>query len=164
MALIGAVAIWGIRDHEHRRALHTLEVRRYEGAGPVRASAFPVWWNPYLWTGVVETARSVSAMRVDSRSQDVDPQVEEQIRYKPVETPASLAARTSSLGRAYIGWARFPITETEALESGGRGYVVRFKDLRFEFAGRREDYSPWAVVRLNRDLSLADMTFGDSQP
>jgi hypothetical protein len=62
-----------------------------------------------------------------------------------------------------MDWARFPITETEALESGGRGYVVRFKDLRFEFAGRREN-SPWAVVRLNLDLSVADMTFGDSQP
>jgi inner membrane protein len=164
MALIGVVAIWGIRDHEHRRALHTLESRQYEGASLVHASAFPLWWNPYLWTGVVETARSVSAMRVDSRSQDVDPQVEEQVRYKPEETPATLAAKASSLGRAYLDWARFPITETEALESGGRGYVVRFKDLRFELAGRREDYSPWAVVRLNRDLSVVDMTFGNLQP
>jgi inner membrane protein len=163
IALIGVVAIWGIRDHEHRRALHTLEARQYEGAGPVHASAFPLWWNPYLWTGVVETARSVSAMRVDSRSQDVDPQVEEQVRYKPEETPAALAAKTSSLGRAYMDWARFPITETEAPESSGRGYVVQFKDLRFEFAGRREEYSPWAVVRLNRDLSVADMTFGHLQ-
>jgi inner membrane protein len=164
MALIGVVAIWGIRDHEHRRALHTLEARQYQGAGPVHASAFPLWWNPYLWTGVVETARSITAMRVDSRSQDVDPQVEEQVRYKPEETAAALAAKTSSLGRAYMDWARFPITETEALESGGRGYVVRFKDLRFEFAVRREEYSPWAVVRLNQDFGLADMTFGDSQP
>jgi inner membrane protein len=164
LALIGVLAIWGIRDHEHRRALHTLEARRYEGAGPVHAAAFPLWWNPYLWTGLVETATSVSAMRVDSRSQDVVPQVEEQVRYKPEETPATLAGKTSSLGRAYMDWARFPVTETEALESHGRGYVVRFKDLRFEFEGRREDYSPWAVVRLNQDFSLADMTFGNSGP
>jgi inner membrane protein len=164
MALLGVVAIWGIRDHEHRRALHTLETRQYEGASPVHASAFPLWWNPYLWTGVVETARSFTAVRVDSRSQDIDPRIEEQVRYKPGETAAALAAKTSSVGRAYMDWARFPITETEALESGGRGYVVRFKDLRFEFALRREDYSPWAVVRLNQDFGLADMTFGDSQP
>lgn len=161
MALIGVVAVCGIRDREHRRALHTLDAGQYEGAGPVRASAFPLWWSPYLWTGMVETARSVKAVRVDSRSQNVDPQVEEQVRYKPEETPATLAAKSSSLGRAYMDWARFPITETEPLESGGRGYVVRFKDLRFELARRREDYSPWAVVRLNRDLSVADMTFGD---
>jgi hypothetical protein len=104
---------------------------------------------------MVETARSVKAMRVDSRSQDLDPQVEEQVRYKPEETPVTLAAKSSSLGRAYMNWARFPITETEPLESGGRGYVVRFKDLRFELAGRRADYSPWAIVRLNRDLTVS---------
>jgi len=161
MALIGVVAVWGVRDHEHRRALHTLDTRQYEGPGPVHAAAFPLWWNPYLWTGMVETARSVKAMRVDSRSQNVDPQVEELVRYKPEETPVTLAAKSSSLGRAYMNWARFPITETEPLESGGRGYLVRFKDSRFELAGRREDYSPWAIVRLNRDLSVADMTFGD---
>ena len=122
-----------------------------------------LWWNPYLWTGMVETARSVKAMRVDSRSQDLDPQVEEQVRYKPEETPVTLAAKSSSLGRAYMNWARFPITETEPLESGGRGYVVRFKDLRFELAGRRADHSPWAIVRLNRDLTVTDMTFSSSQ-
>jgi inner membrane protein len=163
IALIGVVAVWGIRDFEHRGALHTLNARPYEGAGPVHASAFPLWWNPYLWTGMVETARSVKAMRVDSRSQNVDPQFEEEVRYKPPETPAAVAAKSSSLGRAYMNWARFPITETEPLESGGRGYVVRFKDLRFELAGRREDYSPWAVVRLSRDFSVADMRFGNSQ-
>jgi len=163
MALIGVVAVWGIRDHEHRRALHTLETRQYEGAGPVHASAFPLWWNPYLWTGVVETARSVTAVRVNSKSQGLDPQVETQIRYKPEETPATLAAKSSSLGRAYMDWARFPITETEALESSRRGYVVRFKDLRFEYTGRRVHYAPSAVVRLNQDLSVADMSFGDSQ-
>jgi hypothetical protein len=55
---------------------------------------------------MVETARSVKAMRVDSRSQDLDPQVEEQVRYKPEETPVTLAAKSSSLGRAYMNWAR----------------------------------------------------------
>jgi inner membrane protein len=163
IALVCVVAVWGIRDYEHRRALHTLEAQSYEGAGPVGVSAFPVWWNPYLWTGMVETARFVKAIRVDSRRQDVDPQVEEQVRYKPEETPVTLAAKSSSLGRAYMNWSRFPIPETEPLESGRRGYVVRFKDLRFELAARREDYSPWAVVRLNQDLSVADMRFSDTQ-
>ncbi len=99
-------------------------------------------WNPYLWTGVVETARSVTAVRVNSRSQDLDPQVETQIRYQPEETPATLAAKSSPMRRAYMNWVRFPITETEALESGRRQYVVRFKDLRFENAGHRVHYSP----------------------
>ncbi len=66
-------------------------------------------------------------MRVNSRSQNVDPQVEERVRYKYEETPVGLAAKSSSLGRAFMNWAGFPIMETEPLESGGRGYVVRFK-------------------------------------
>ena len=98
MAIICVVTVWGIRDFEHRRALHTLNARQYEDAGPVHASAFPLWWNPYLWTGMVETARSVKAMRVNSRSQDVDPQVGEKVRYKPEETPVTLAARAVPWG------------------------------------------------------------------
>lgn len=162
LALVGVVAIWGLRDHEHRRAVHTLDTRQYEGAGPVRTSAFPLWWNPFLWRGVVETPRSVATMWVNSSSQDLDSRVETQIRYKPEETPVTLAAKSSYFGRAYMNWARFPITETEALESGERGYVVRLKDLRFDYAGRVH-YFPSAVVRLNHDLSVADVSFRDRE-
>jgi inner membrane protein len=162
LALIGVVAIWGVRDHEHRRALHALEARQYEGSGPVRTSAYPFWWNPYLWRGVVETPKFVATMRVDSSSQDLDPQGEMQLRYKSEETPVILAAKSTYLGRVYMKWARYPITETEPLEPGERGYIVRFKDLRFEPAGRVH-YFPSASVRLNHDLSVADMSFGDKE-
>src|SRR5436853_6449184 len=47
--------ILGLRDYEHRRALNALQARVYEGADPVRASAYPYWWNPFRWFGVVET-------------------------------------------------------------------------------------------------------------
>lgn len=62
-----------------------------------------------------------------------------------------------------MSWAHFPIIETEPLEAGERGYVVRFKNMGFEFASSREQYSPFAVVRLNRDLSVVDMRFSDSR-
>jgi inner membrane protein len=163
VALLGIVAVWGIRDYGHRRACHALGTHQYEGGASIRDSAFALWWNPFLWTGVVETPRSVIAVQVDSRTQDLDPKVEMQIRYKPEETPAALAAKRSPLGWAFMNWARFPITETEALESGSRGYVVRFRDLRFEYTGRRVQYSPVAVVRLRQDLTVAEMTFGNSQ-
>src|SRR6266853_6860272 len=55
LALVGVVAFWGLRDYEHRRALNALQARVYEGADPVRASAYPYWWNPFRWFGVVET-------------------------------------------------------------------------------------------------------------
>ena len=164
MALVGVVAISGVRDHEHRRALHVLEARQYDGGVPVRVSAFSLWWNPFVWTGVVETARSITAVQVDSWRADLDPRIEARIRYKSGETSATIAAKSSPLGRAFMNWAHFPITETEPLALGERGYIVRFKDMRFELTGSREQYSPFAVVALNRDFSLAEMTFGDSQP
>jgi inner membrane protein len=163
LALMGVVAVWGIRDYEHRRALHALEVRQYRGAKPLRTSAFPSWWNPFLWRGVVETPNFVASIRVNSSSQELAALDETQIRYKPQETPETLAAKNTYLGRAYMNWARHPITETEPLELGERGYIVRISDLRFERAGR-EHYFPSASVRLNRDLSIADMSFGEQDP
>ena len=53
------------------------------------------------------------------------------IRYKPEETPVTLAAKRSYLGRVYLDWAQYPITETEALDSPGGGYIVNIQDLRF---------------------------------
>src|SRR5215471_3136981 len=103
-------------------------------------------------------------MQVDSRTGDFDPQVEPRIHYKAEETPATTVAKSTLLGRAFMNWAHFPITESEALQSEKRGYVVVFKDMGFEFTDRRGQYSPFAVVRLNRDLTLADMSFADSQP
>jgi hypothetical protein len=111
----------------------------------------------------VETARSITAVRVDSWSGDLDPRVEARTRYKPGETAATIAAKRTPLGHAFMNWAHFPITETEPLALGDRGYVVRFKDTCFEFTSSREQYSPFGVVRLNRDFSVADMTFGDLQ-
>ncbi len=75
---------------------------------------------------------------------------------------AKLFRKNTYLGRAYMNWARHPITEKEPLELGERGYIVRISYLRFERAGR-EHYSPSVRVRLNRDLSIADMSFGEQE-
>src|SRR4029077_20198164 len=55
LALLGVVALGGVRDSEHRRAINALEARTYQNADPVRASAFRLWWTPLRWVGVVET-------------------------------------------------------------------------------------------------------------
>jgi len=36
LALLGVVALWGVRDFEHRRAVSALAARQYEDAEPVR--------------------------------------------------------------------------------------------------------------------------------
>jgi len=131
LALIGVVLMWGVRDYEHRRAVNALEARTYEGAEPIRVSAYPTWGNPFHWYGVIEAPGFFALAPVDSLTPEVDPANEMQIRYKPQETAVTLAAKRSYLGRVYLDWAQYPITETEALTSSSGGYIVRFQDLRY---------------------------------
>jgi len=54
-----------------------------------------------------------------------------EIRYKPEETPITLAAKKSYAARAFLDWAKYPVTETEVLEPPEEGYIVHFQDLRY---------------------------------
>jgi inner membrane protein len=132
VALIGVVLMWGVRDYEHRRAVVALGDREYNGVDPIRVSAYPTWVNPFRWYGVVETPAFFALEPVDFLAPDGDPIGEVEIRYKPQETPVTLAAKTKSyLGRVYLDWARYPITETEPLQLPEQGFIVHFQDLRF---------------------------------
>ena len=53
VALLGVISVWGVRDYEHRRAVNALNSRLYDGADPVRVSAYPNWLNPFqvVWRG-----------------------------------------------------------------------------------------------------------------
>jgi inner membrane protein len=131
MALIGVVLLWGLRDFEHRRAVNALAARTYENAEPLRVSAYPALASPFRWYGVVETPAFFALAPVDSLGPEVDPEGNLEIRYKPEETPIMLAAKKSYLGRVYLDWAQYPITETEELQPPQSGYIVEFVDLRF---------------------------------
>lgn len=135
-ALVLIVALWAFRDVQHRRALAALGAPVYRGANAVRVSAYPYGTNPFLWLGVVETEGFFASMHVDSRTGEVDPERRMMVRYKPEETPVTLAAKSSYLGRVYLDWAAYPYVETEALPAPDGGYLVRFMDLRFAYPER----------------------------
>jgi inner membrane protein len=130
-ALAGVVLLWGLRDYEHRRAVSALAARTYQGADPLRVSAYPALADPFHWYGVVETPNFFALAPVSSLGPNVDPDDKLEIRYKPEETPVTLAAKKSYLGRVYLDWAQYPITETETLAPPEAGYIVNFQDLRF---------------------------------
>jgi inner membrane protein len=159
IALLGVVGVWGLRDFEHRRAVAALQARTYQDADPIRVSAYPYWLTPFRWSGVVETKGFFAVMWVDSLAPDVDPENNMEIRYKPEETPVTLAAKKSYLGRVYLDWAQYPITETEELASPERGYAVRFYDLRYHYPGRSTQPLSAGVI-LNRDLKVEAEFFG----
>jgi inner membrane protein len=157
LALLGMVALWGVRDFEHRKAVSALQARTYQDADPVRAAAYPYWLNPFRWHGVVETVKFLAIAGVDSSIPEVDPGGRMQIRYKPEETAATLAAKNSYLGRAFLDWAKYPVTETEQTEDGG--FVVRFFDLRFGYPERARN-PLGARVALDKDLKVVDESMG----
>lgn len=179
VALIAVVLLWTVRDYEHRRAVNALETRTYNDADPIRASAYPDLANPFRWYGVVETSNFFVLAPVDSLGPEVDAGVAEddklQIRYKPEETPITLAAKRSYLGRVYLDWAQYPITQTETLGSPEQdppeqGYIVNFQDLRFAQlpsllsrarGGRDQASKPLSAdVQLDRNLNVVGDVYG----
>ncbi len=167
VALVGVVLMWAVRDYEHRRAVNALQARTYQQADPVRVSAYPTWINPFRWYAR-ETPAFFGLAVVDSLGPEVDPAGELEIRYKPEETPVTLAAKQSYMGRAYLDWAQFPITETETLSSPREGYLVHFQDLRFvqiptgisRGGGRRV---LGAAVQLDKNLHVVGDVFGEGK-
>ncbi len=162
LALIGVVALWMVRDHAHRSAVNALTARTYQEAEPLRASAYPAMTNPFHWYGVVETSAFFALAQVDSLGPEVDPENRLEIRYKPPETPITLAAKESYLGRVYLDWAQYPITETESVPDG---YIVYFTDLRFvqlpRLLSRRAQRSPLSAgVKLDSNLHVVGDVYG----
>ena len=121
--------------------------------------------NPFRWYGVVETPAFFALAVVDSLGPEVDPGDELEVRYKPQETPVTLAAKRSYMGRVFLDWAQYPITETETLPPPEEGYIVHFQDLRFvqiptainRGGGRRV---LGAAVQLDKNLHVVGDVFG----
>jgi inner membrane protein len=169
LALIGVVLLWGVRDFEHRRAVAALAARTYQGAEPLRVSAYPSLSDPFRWYGVVETPAFFVLTPVNSSGPEIDPEGNLAIRYKPEETPITLAAKRSYLGRVYLDWAQYPITETEVLSSPEKGYIVDFQDLRFVqlpsllSRGRERRNALGAGVELDENLHVVGDLFGSGE-
>lgn len=167
LALLGVVLMWSLRDYEHRRAVNALAARTYNDADPMRISAYPKAIDPFHWDGVVETPGFFAMLPVNSLTPEVDPEERMQVRYKPQETPITMAAKRSYLGRVYLDWAQYPITETEVLQPD-RGYIVTFQDLRYfdlpdVITGERGRRVLSAAVQLDKNLRVVGDIFGSGK-
>jgi inner membrane protein len=164
-ALLGVILVWGVRDFEHRRAVHALEARTYKGAEPIRASAYPTMIDPFHWHGVVETSAFFALAPVDSLRPEVDPDSQLEMRFKPEESPVTLAAKKSYAGRVFLDWAQYPVTQTETVQPPQQGYVVSFQDLRYAgsmgvLGGRRNRSPLGQAVQLDRNLKVVGDVVG----
>jgi inner membrane protein len=144
-ALLCLAAVILVRDFEHRRAVAALNARTFHDQEPLRASAFPQPINLFAWNGVVETRDFFLLVPVDSGTGEVDPRNDEVMRYKPPETPETLAAKKSYLGQVYLDWADYPLVSEERLQ-GGR-FQILFEDLRFQSVQSIEQRRKPALAR-----------------
>ncbi|HLH07190.1 MAG TPA: metal-dependent hydrolase [Terriglobales bacterium] len=160
-ALVGVVVVWGVRDYQHRKAIAALNAHVYQGAEPVRVSAYPYPLTLFTWYGVVETHDFYEQMQVDSLTPEVDPHDTAQVRYKPQETAASVAAKSSYLGRVYLDWAQYPLVEVEQLSAPESGYLAHFQDLRFMYPNSGRHVLSGSV-QLDDKLHLVREWWGDA--
>ncbi len=155
-----------VRDIEHRRAVAVLSSVTYRDQDPLRVSAFATFSSPFTWDGVVETRDFFQLVPVNSRSGELDTDDEENLRYKPEEKPATLAAKKSHLGQVYLDWAQYPVTEV-VRRPRGEEYLVRFTDLRFSGISRAQKGQPSVLagyVLLDPALRVEEMFMGTPPP
>ena len=162
-ALVFIALMWWARDYNHRQAVALLEREDYNGEQVRRVSAYPYPMNPFHWHGVAETDTFFKMSSVDTQKGEVDAQRNAVVRYKPEETPVTLAAKRSRLGRVYLDWAQYPYVEVQPeVQTMGKpqqGYVVYFWDLRYAYPEGKVRILGGSVD-LGPDLKVLDQTMG----
>ena len=160
-ALIGVVLLWGVRGYER---LHAEDLARGADYGNVeiqRSTVSPYPINPFRWHGVVETPNFFQLSTINSLSGQVETSEQDDLFHKPAETHATLAAKRSSLGRAYLDWSPFPLVTEDSLASPEGYTVVTFRDLRFLYdtvgMHGREDSPLSGQVFVNEDDEVVRM-------
>lgn len=129
-SLCAMVALWGLRDFSHRRALNMLNSVTYYQAVTQRLGAFPSFANPFDWTGVVETSRAFYVLPVNVISAKLD--LRDAHHYqRPEPSPALKAALATHTGKVFMDFARFPWAQVIPT---GKDTTVIVRDLRFQQA------------------------------
>lgn len=133
-ALFGMVAFWGLRAHEHGKAMQIASQQETLGDAPIEHVAMsPMPINPYRWEAILETPSYYQTGVVDTRTGTMTISAQD-IFWKGEVTPAVQAAKASWLGRIYLDWSRYPLVEdmgiSHAPETAGL-HRVRFRDIRF---------------------------------
>ena len=130
-ALSGVLLLWGVRGYERLHAEDLARAADYGNVEIQRSTVSPYPINPFQWHGVVETPNFFQLSTIDSLSGQVQTSEQDDLIYKPAETRATLAAKKSPLGHAYLDWSPFPLVTEGSLPSSEGYTVVTFRDLRF---------------------------------
>lgn len=118
----------------HARAIAQLDSRLWEQAPPLETAALPFPFNPFRWTGIVETTSSYESVDVNALAQlDIE---NARTYYKPAVGPALESAKRTELFGYFLYFARFPVwSEQPVFLEAGQGTRLDLSDLRFGAPG-----------------------------
>ncbi len=149
---------WGLRNAEHGRALELVRTGNYTREPLIRAAAEPDMVNPFRWRVIMETQDYFQTADVRTIGDQVITNDYADMIYKTPVTPAVAAAKQSYLGRVYLDWSQWPVTEDQGV-LGAPGadilpqpgwHTVEFQDLRFSGGApgtkRNPALSGWVYV------------------
>jgi inner membrane protein len=155
-ALICVAGLYAARDYEHGKAVLALQSQEFKSVAPGRVSAYPYYWHLFRWYAVAESKNFFASADIDSRSGELN-HGELEFVSKPQETAVTIAAKKCYLGRVYLDWAQYPlVTQT----SSANGWIVHFRDLRYDYPPLRGGDTLSATVELDNNLHVVAEKFG----
>jgi inner membrane protein len=159
-ALLSIAALWTFRFVEHAKALQLAQSNDYNEAPISRVFASPYPINPFHWQTIAETPQFYQLATIDTFNSLVTTSTQADVIYKPPTTLATLVAKRSWLGEAYLDWSQYPVVTDIGTNEEGLT-TVTFRDLRFFydtpfFAGREKPPLSGAVY-LNADRRIVRM-------
>ena len=163
-ALCGWVVLGCWRWAEHAQALAMLENAPITTEPALRVTAEPYPVNPFRWHAIVETRGFYQTAEIDTRTDSVESDSQDDVLYKPADTAAVEAAKQTPLGRAYLDWGTWAVVrdlgpdpapgmDPPSLSPGRTWTTVEFTDLRFDYSflatrgsGGRAPLSGWVYI------------------
>jgi inner membrane protein len=168
-ALVGMVLVWCWRWSEQAQARASLENIQVTTA-PISRMAFePYPVNPYRWHAIMETREYYQTAEVNTWTDEVNTDAQEDVIYKPDVTPAVEVAKQTDLGRVYLDWGTWAVVRDLGQEivpgvpppdlpPGRTWTTVEFSDLRFAYSflasqesRGRSPLGGWVYVVDNRE-------------
>jgi inner membrane protein len=138
-------AWWVVRTAEHGHAIELAKTGTYTRETVTRVAAEPDMINPFAWHVLMETRDYYQTAEVRTIGDRVTTDDFSDVIYKPPVTPAVAAAKQSYLGKVYLDWSQWPVTEDRGPVSAPGAdfapkpdwHTVEFQDLRFGYGALR---------------------------
>jgi inner membrane protein len=130
-ALLGIIALYAWRWTEHAKAIDLASTGDFNGAPITRVFASPEPFNPYRWHLVIDTPDAYQLAFANTYMNTLNATPDD-LLYKPPTTLATLPAKRSWLGEAYLDWSSYPIV-TDIGPDGDGFTEVTFRDARFMY-------------------------------